>query len=77
MNVKIQGCYTYEKTRYITDHLVETSSPKQIAEQTSVENPYLFVSLKTICRWIYQQRLVKGNPAFLRHKGKHIQPYET
>lgn len=35
-NSKPQGCHTDEKIRYITDRLVATWSPEQIAERTRV-----------------------------------------
>ncbi|MWC28144.1 hypothetical protein GON22_08580 [Paenibacillus sp. MMS18-CY102] len=39
------------------------------------EESDLRVSFKTIYRWIYQGLLVKGNTAFLRHKGKRPLQY--
>lgn len=73
--MKRKNCKRPEKwnavrQQYITSKLVETWSPEQIEGRMKQDEPLLQVSFKTIYRWIYQGRLVKGNTSFLRHKGK-------
>ncbi|KQN98938.1 IS30 family transposase [Paenibacillus sp. Leaf72] len=73
---KPSGKWNAERQRYITMKLAETWSPEQIEGRMKRDEPHLRVCHKTIYRWLYQGRLVKGNTAFLRHKGKRRQPLE-
>jgi len=53
----------------LEDKLKVTWSPEQITERFRVDGLPV-VSFKTIYRWIYDERLVRGTLQVLRHKGK-------
>ncbi|WP_413409352.1 IS30 family transposase [Paenibacillus amylolyticus] len=60
----------------LEEKLEATWSPEQITERFRIEGRDA-VSFKTIYRWIYAGRLVRGVLQVLRHKGKRQKPAET
>lgn len=70
------GKYTPELANELTEKLIQTWSPEQIAEKRRLESK-TFVCFKTIYRWIYEGRLASGDVQALRHKGKRQKPVET
>ncbi|WP_339183136.1 IS30 family transposase [Paenibacillus sp. FSL H8-0317] len=60
----------------LEEKLEATWSPEQITERFRIEGRDA-VSFKTIYRWIYAGRLVRGVLQVLRHKGKRQKPTET
>ncbi|CAM4504191.1 IS30 family transposase [Paenibacillus xylanexedens] len=60
----------------LEEKLEATWSPEQITERFRIEGQDA-VSFKTIYRWIYAGRLVRGVLQVLRHKGKRQKPAET
>lgn len=60
----------------LEEKLEATWSPEQITERYRIEGRDA-VSFKTIYRWIYAGRLVRGVLQVLRHKGKRQKPAET
>lgn len=68
--------YTPELANELTEKLIQTWSPEQIAEKRRLESK-TFVYFKTIYRWIYEGRLASGNVQVLRHKGRRQKPVET
>ncbi|WP_340401577.1 IS30 family transposase [Paenibacillus sp. FSL H8-0079] len=60
----------------LEEKLEATWSPEQITERFRIEGRHA-VSFKTIYRWIYAGRLVRGILQVLRHKGKRQKPAET
>jgi transposase, IS30 family len=73
---KPTGSFTLELAKGIEDKLQQTWSPEQIAEKRRASGE-TFVCFKTIYRWLYDDRLAKGDMKFLRHKGKRRKPLET
>ncbi|WDQ32186.1 IS30 family transposase [Paenibacillus marchantiae] len=59
----------------LEEKLQATWSPEQISERFRTEG-LSTVSFKTIYRWIYEGRLVRGELQVLRHKGKRQKPAE-
>lgn len=70
------GKFTPELANELTEKLIQTWSPEQIAEKRRFESK-TFVCFKTIYRWIYDGRLAVGDVQVLRHKGKRQKPVET
>lgn len=70
------GKWNLELASRIEDKLHATWSPEQIVERMRQEGQSM-VCFKTIYRWLYTGRLVKGMLAILRHKGKRQKPAET
>ncbi|WP_405152478.1 IS30 family transposase [Paenibacillus sp. FSL K6-0108] len=70
------GKWTPQQSVLIEEKLHATWSPEQIVERLRQEG-YPIVCFKTIYRWLYTGRLVKGGLAVLRHKGKRQKPAET
>lgn len=60
----------------LEEKLKATWSPEQITERFRVDGLPV-VSFKTIYRWIYHGRLVRGLLHVLQHKGKRQKPTET
>lgn len=71
-----QGKFTPELASELEEKLGQTWSPEQIAEKRRADGE-TFVCYKTIYRWLYDGRLVKGDVLVLRHKGKRSKPKET
>ena len=65
-----------ELANELTEKLIQTWSPEQIAEKRRFESK-TFVCFKTIYRWIYDGRLATGDVQVLRHKGKRQKLVET
>lgn len=74
---KPKGKWMKIRVHYLTQKLAATWSPEQFQGRMKDEQPDLCVAFKTIYRWIYQGKLVNGNTAFLRHKGKRRKPREN
>jgi IS30 family transposase len=70
------GKWNLELASRIEEKLQATWSPEQIVERLRQEGQAM-VCFKTIYRWLYTGRLVKGVLAVLRHKGKRQKPAET
>ncbi|ADM70494.1 hypothetical protein GMA19_02691 [Paenibacillus polymyxa E681] len=70
------GKWTLEQAAVIEEKLQETWSPEQIVQRLRQEGQGI-VCFKTIYRWLYTGRLVKGVLTVLRHKGKRQKPVET
>ncbi|RAI89636.1 helix-turn-helix protein [Paenibacillus pabuli] len=70
------GKWSLELASRIEDKLQATWSPEQIVERLRREGQAM-VCFKTIYRWLYTGRLVKGTLAVLRHKGKRQKPADT
>jgi len=60
----------------LEEKLEATWSPEQITERFRIDGLPV-VSFKTMYRWIYDGRLVRGELQVLRHKGKRQKPAET
>ncbi|MDN8588867.1 IS30 family transposase [Chryseobacterium mucoviscidosis] len=60
----------------LEEKLQATWSPEQITERFRIQG-LPSVSFKTIYRWLYAGRLVRGTLQVLRHKGKRQKPAET
>ncbi|MDN8591243.1 IS30 family transposase [Paenibacillus sp. 11B] len=60
----------------LEEKLQATWSPEQITERFRIEG-LPSISFKTIYRWLYAGRLVRGTLQVLRHKGKRRKPTET
>nr|WP_232436833.1 IS30 family transposase [Paenibacillus senegalimassiliensis] len=70
------GKWTPEQAAIIEEKLQATWSPEQIVQRLRQEGLPM-VCFKTIYRWLYTGRLVKGALTVLRHKGKRQRPAET
>jgi IS30 family transposase len=70
------GKWNPELASRIEEKLQATWSPEQIVERLRQEGQAM-VGFKTVYRWLYTGRLVKGVLAVLRHKGKRRKPAET
>lgn len=70
------GKWTPEQAAIIEEKLQATWSPEQIVHRLRQEGLPM-VCFKTIYRWLYTGRLVKGELTVLRHKGKRQKPAET
>jgi transposase, IS30 family len=70
------GKWTPQQAAVITAKLQATWSPEQIVQRLRQEGQRV-VCFKTIYRWLYAGRLVKGVLTVLRHKGKRQKPAET
>lgn len=70
------GKFTPELVNELTEKLIQTWSPEQIAEKRRFESK-TFVCFKTIYRWKYDGRLAAGDVQVLRHTGKRKKPVET
>ena len=68
--------WTPERAVVIEEKLQATWSPEQIVERLRQEGQPV-VCFKTIYRWLYTGRLLKGMFTALRHKGKRQKPAET
>ncbi|KGP77444.1 IS30 family transposase [Paenibacillus sp. MAEPY2] len=71
-----KGKWTKDHAEELEEKLHATWSPEQIVERFKTENRPS-VCFKTIYRWIYAGRLLKGALHVLRHKGKRQKPAET
>ncbi|WP_025681012.1 IS30 family transposase, partial [Paenibacillus massiliensis] len=70
------GKWTLQQSALIEEKLQATWSPEQIVQRLRQEGQPV-VCFKTIYRWLYTGRLVKGALTVLRHKGKRQRPAET
>ncbi|RAR40948.1 IS30 family transposase [Paenibacillus sp. MDMC362] len=70
------GKWSGEMAVSLEEKLQATWSPEQITERFRTQG-LPSVSFKTIYRWIYDGRLVRGTLQVLRHKGKRQKPTET
>jgi IS30 family transposase len=70
------GKWTPELASVIEKKLQATWSPEQIVKRLRREGESM-VCDKTIYRWLYTGRLMKGVLTALRHKGKRRKPVET
>ncbi|MCP1421917.1 IS30 family transposase [Paenibacillus xylanexedens] len=70
------GKWSNEMAVALEGKLRATWSPEQITERFRSEGRHT-VSFKTIYRWIYAGRLVRGVLQVLRYKGKRQKPTET
>ncbi|WP_419892686.1 IS30 family transposase [Paenibacillus xylanexedens] len=70
------GKWSIQQSTLIEEKLRATWSPEQIVERLRQEGQSV-VCFKTIYRWLYSGRLVRGILTVLRHKGKRQKPAET
>lgn len=70
------GKWSLEQSTLIEEKLRATWSPEQIVERLRQEGQSV-VCFRTIYRWLYSGRLVRGILTVLRHKGKRQKPAET
>lgn len=70
------GKWSSELAATLEEKLQATWSPEQISERFHTDG-LPRVSFKTIYRWLYEGRLVRGELQVLRHKGKRRKPAET
>jgi len=73
LNSKPQGKWNEEIAKEIEGKLESTWSPEQIAGRLEGIMP----CFKTIYRWLYEGKIVRGNLSVLRQKGKRRRPRET
>ncbi|WP_315792349.1 IS30 family transposase [Paenibacillus sp. BIC5C1] len=70
------GKWSASLAALLEEKLRATWSPEQITEHFRVDGLPV-ISFKTIYRWLYTGRLVRGALQVLRHKGKRQKPAET
>lgn len=67
---------TYKLARVIEEKLCATWFPEQMVQRLRQEGKAI-PCFKTIYRWLYAGRVMKGVLTVLRHKGKRQKPAET
>jgi transposase, IS30 family len=73
LNSRPRGKWNEDIASEIEEKLESTWSPEQIAGRLEGLMP----CFKTIYRWLYEGKVVKGNLSVLRQKGKRRRPRET
>jgi IS30 family transposase len=71
-----KGKWTPKQASVIEEKLQATWSPEQIVERFRQKGVPM-VCYKTVYRWLYEGRLMKGVLTVLRQKGKRQKPVET
>ncbi|WP_271006145.1 IS30 family transposase [Listeria seeligeri] len=74
-NKRNRSKYTSELKQQVEERLKKRWSPEQIAGRFSLEGTEL--GFKTIYRWLYEGKLLKGELHHLRRRGKSRQKKET